>query len=119
MLMTIRYQGGMRAEAVLLAANCERMRLAVAFQRDTIELHEADGCWYTEKGDVIELEALIPFAGTDFAGFCAEVPPGKGAGGPVFQSACSVVGGDGRNPPHKKGPSARPAGPHPPTEATA
>ena len=74
MLMTIRYQGGMTVEAVLLAANRERMRLAVASQRDTIELYKADGCWYTEKG-VIELEALIPFAGTDLAGFCAEVYP--------------------------------------------
>ena len=75
MLMTIRYQGGMRVEAVLLAANRERMRLAFASQRDTIELYRAGGCWYTEKGDVIELEALVPFAGTDLAGFCAEVYP--------------------------------------------
>ena len=50
MLMTIRYQGGMRVEAVLLAANRERMRLAVASLGDTIELHKADGCWYTEQG---------------------------------------------------------------------
>ena len=84
MLMTIRYQGGMRVEAVLLAANRERMRLAVASQRDTIELHKADGCWYTEKGDVIELEALIPFAGTDLAGFCAEVYPRTIAAGAGF-----------------------------------
>jgi hypothetical protein len=75
MLMTIRYQGGMRVEAVLLAANRERMRLAVAFQRDTIELHTAEGCWYTEKGGVIELEALVPLAGTDVAGFCDAVYP--------------------------------------------
>jgi hypothetical protein len=75
MLMTIRYQGGMRVEAVLLASNRERMRLAVVSQRDTIELHKADGCWYTEQGQVIEFEALIPFAGTDFAGFCAAVYP--------------------------------------------
>jgi hypothetical protein len=65
----------MRVEAVLLAANRERMRLAVASQRDTIELHKADRCWYTEKGDEIEFEALIPFAGTDLAGFCAAVYP--------------------------------------------
>jgi hypothetical protein len=87
MLTTIRYQGGMRVEAVLLAANRERMRLAVASQRDTIELHKADGCWYTEKGDVIELEALIPFAGTDFAGFCAAVYPRTIAAGAGFLSA--------------------------------
>jgi hypothetical protein len=84
MLMTIRYQGGMRVEAVLLAANRERMRLAFASQRDTIELYKTGECWYTEKGDVIELEALIPFAGTDLAGFCAEVHPRTIAAGAGF-----------------------------------
>jgi hypothetical protein len=87
MLMTIRYQGGIRVEAVLLAANRERMRLAVACRGDTIELYKADGCWYTEKGDVIELEALIPFAGTDFAGFCATVCPRTIAAGAGFLGA--------------------------------
>ena len=87
MLMTIRYQGGMRVEAVLLAANRERMRLAFASQRDTIELYKAGGCWYTEKGDVIELEALVPFAGTDLAGFCAEVYPRTIAAGTGFLGA--------------------------------
>ena len=75
MLMTIRYQGGVTVEAVLLAANRERMRLAIASQRDTIELHKADGCWYTETGNVIEIEALISFAGTGVAGFCAKLYP--------------------------------------------
>ena len=84
MLMTIRYQGGVTVEAVLLAANRERMRLAVASQRDTIELSKADGCWYTEKGDVIELEALIPLVGTDLAGFCAAVYPRTIAAGAGF-----------------------------------
>jgi hypothetical protein len=73
--MTIRYQGEMRVEAVLLAANRGRMRLAVASQRDTIELYKAEGCWYTEKGGVIDIEALIPYAGADLAGFCAAVYP--------------------------------------------
>jgi hypothetical protein len=91
MLMTIRYQGGMRVEAVLLAANRERMRLAVTSQRDTIELYKADGCWYTEAGDVIELEALIPFAGTDLAGFCAAVYPRTIAAGAGFLGAWSAA----------------------------
>jgi hypothetical protein len=84
MLMTIRYEGGMRVEAVLLAANRERMRLALDSQRDTIELYKAEGCWYTENGDVIEVEALIPLAGTDLAGFCAEVYPRTIAAGAGF-----------------------------------
>ena len=73
MRMTIRYQSGLRVEAVLLAANRERMRVAVDSQRDTIELHKVDACWYTEQGAEIEIEALIPIAGTDVSCFCAAV----------------------------------------------
>jgi hypothetical protein len=69
MLMTIRYQGGLRVEVVLLAANNERMRVAIDSQRDTIELHKVDPCWYTEEGAEIELEALIPTAGIDVKSF--------------------------------------------------
>ena len=86
MLMTIRYQRGM-TEAVLLAANRGRMRLAVASQRDTIELHKAEGCWYTEKGEVIEFEALIPLAGAGLAGLCAAVYPRTIAAGAGFLGA--------------------------------
>ena len=81
MLMTIRYQGGMRVDAVLLAANRERMRVAVDSQRDTIELHKVDACWYTEQGAEIEIEALIPIAGTDVSCFCAAVYPRTNAAG--------------------------------------
>jgi hypothetical protein len=45
------------------------MRISVASQRDTIELHKVDSGWYTEKGDEIETEALIPIAGTDVSSF--------------------------------------------------
>jgi hypothetical protein len=75
MLMTIRYQKGLRVEAVLLAANRERMRVAIESQRDTIELHKLDASWFTEGGSAIEIEAVIPMAGTDVAGFCAAVYP--------------------------------------------
>ena len=59
MWMMIRYQSGLRVEAVLLAANRERMRAAIASQRDTVELHRVDGRWYTQRGAAIEIEALI------------------------------------------------------------
>ena len=81
MLMTIRYQKGLRVEAVLLAANRERMRVAVNSQRDTIELHKMDTSWFTEEGSAIEIEALIPMAGTDVAGFCTAVYPRTVAAG--------------------------------------
>ena len=75
MLMTIRYQKGLRVEAVLLAASRERMRVAIESQRDTIELHKLDASWFTEGGSPIEIEALIPMAGTDVGGFCTAVYP--------------------------------------------
>ena len=73
MLMTIRYQSGLRVEAVVLAANPERMRVAINSQPDTIGLHKVDAGWVTEQGSAIEIEALIPLAGTDVSGFCDAV----------------------------------------------
>jgi hypothetical protein len=75
MRITIRYQNGLRAEAVLLAANRERMRVAIASQRDTIELHKVDARWFTEKEEEIEIETLISMEGTDVSQFCAAVFP--------------------------------------------
>ena len=75
MQMMIRYQSGLRVEAVLLAASRERMRLAIDSERDTVELHRADACWFTETGAEIEIEALIPIAGTDVSFFCDAVCP--------------------------------------------
>jgi hypothetical protein len=51
----------------LLAANSERMRVAIDSQRDTVELHRVDAWWCTERGAAIEIEALIPISGTDFS----------------------------------------------------
>jgi hypothetical protein len=85
--MTIRYQSGLRVEAVLLAASRERMRVAIASQRDTIQLHKVDVCWYTERGAAIEIEALIPIAGTDVSRFCAAVFPRTNAAGCDFMFA--------------------------------
>jgi hypothetical protein len=81
MLMTIRYQNGLRVEAVLLAANRDWMRVAIDTQRDTVELHKVDTCWCTETGDAIEIEALIPIPGTEFSHFCAAVHPRANAAG--------------------------------------
>ena len=69
MLMTTRYQSGLRAEAVVLTANRERMRVAVDSQPDTMELQQVDACWRMEDGTEIEIEALIPITGTDASGF--------------------------------------------------
>ncbi len=73
MWMIIRYQSGLRAEAVLLAAKGERMRVAIKSQRDTVELHKVDAGWRTERGAAIELEALISVPGTEFQPYGAAI----------------------------------------------
>lgn len=76
MRMLIRYQNGMRSEAVLLAANTERMRVAFHARGDVKELsRDANGSWLSENGEPLEIEALIPLAGTDFLSFCADLYP--------------------------------------------
>jgi hypothetical protein len=82
--MTIRYQSGLRVEAVLLAADSERMRVAIDSQRDTIELRKVDASWFTENEEGIEIEALIPIAGVDVSQFCAAVYPRTNAAGRGF-----------------------------------
>jgi len=71
MRMMIRYQNGLRAEAALLAANSERMRVAIGSQRDAVELHKVDAGWRTQRGAAIEIEALIAIPGADLPAFCA------------------------------------------------
>ena len=75
MLLTIRYQNGLRAEAVVLAASREQMQVAICSQDDTIELREVEAHWYTEEGAEIEIEALIPVAGVDVSPFLTTVYP--------------------------------------------
>ena len=81
MLMTIRYQSGLRVEAVLLAANSERMRVAAYSQRDTIELHKVDTCWYAEEGAEIEIESLILLPRIEALGSCGAIYPMTNAAG--------------------------------------
>jgi hypothetical protein len=56
-------------EAVLLAANSERMRVAIESQRDTVELHKVGAGWRTQRGAAVEIEALIQTPGTDYSRF--------------------------------------------------
>lgn len=63
MLMTIRYESGLRAEAVVLTADRERMRVAIDSRVDTTELQQVDACWRMEDGTEVEIEALIPITG--------------------------------------------------------
>jgi hypothetical protein len=46
-----------------------------------------DARWHTEDGAEIEIEALIPIAGTDVSGFSATVYPLTNCAAHRFQSA--------------------------------
>jgi hypothetical protein len=81
MTMVIRDNRGLRVSAVLLAASRQQMRVVVKTQADTVELNYVEGCWYTETGAPVEIEALVPLPETDFAGFCAQVYPITNAAG--------------------------------------
>jgi hypothetical protein len=87
MLTTIRFPNGLRFDSLLLAADSERMRVAIASQRDTVELRKVDACWYTETGVAIEIEALIPLQGTEFSCFCNALHPGIQATGRALMVA--------------------------------
>lgn len=87
MRMTIRYQSGRRAQGVLLAADRERMRVAIDSQRDTVELHQIDSYWYTETGTEIEIESVIPIPGIDVSSFCSAMYPRTFAAGRRFAIA--------------------------------
>jgi hypothetical protein len=73
--MMIRYENGLTVEGILLAAGDQRMRVAVASERDTLELVKAGNSWHTEGGDAIEIEALIPIPGTDVSRLCGTAQP--------------------------------------------
>ena len=75
MRLMIRFKDGRRDEAVLMAASQERMRIAAASQRDTIELKRGNEGWSTENGEPVEIEALIPIDGFNVEQFCAEIYP--------------------------------------------
>ena len=89
MRMMIRYQSGRRVEAGLLAANRERMRVAICSQGDTIELHRVDAGWRTQRGAAIEIEALLAIPGA--AHRLSEVIHWQESGQSVHQSCFTLA----------------------------
>ena len=75
MRMTIQYQDGCRAEAVLLAASRDRMRIVIESDRDTVDLHRVNWRWYTEDEAEVVIEAMIAIPGTDASQFWSELYP--------------------------------------------
>jgi len=84
MKMIIRYENGDRVEAILLTADSQHMRVAVESQSDTAEFVRVEDCWYGDRGEAVEIEALISIPGTDVSRFCAEVRPRALAAGSSF-----------------------------------
>ena len=82
MLITIQGQNGLRFQGVLLAFNGERMRLALDSERDAVELHRINACWYMEKYALVEIAAVQQIPGVVWTGHSTETvqwsAPGRG-----------------------------------------
>ena len=59
MHMTILYENGLRAEAVLLATGNFHLRVIVRGGADTTELQRIEDQWKTEEGTAVEIESLV------------------------------------------------------------
>jgi hypothetical protein len=70
--MIIRFESGLRVEAILLAANADGMRIVV-FEGNTLELVRMGDSWHTESGAAIQIEGLVAIPGIDVAQVCAGV----------------------------------------------
>jgi len=75
MHMIIRFQNGLRVEALVLAAGREQMRVIIPQDADTLALSRQNGCWQTDGGEGVEIEALTAVSGIDCAAFCSTAIP--------------------------------------------
>jgi len=57
------FPGGRRADAVLLSADGNCLRLAIAGRADTVELTNAGGRWINESGTPVEIGAIFSTVG--------------------------------------------------------
>jgi hypothetical protein len=62
MYTLIRFSGGVIVEAMVLAAETDRMRMAVAGFADALELNRLNSEWVTEDGQTVELDFLLDAA---------------------------------------------------------
>jgi len=80
MQITIKYEDGVRADAILLATGTNRMRVLVMGSNDTEEWTQLDGIWRTEDGRQIEFEAMF-VDGNEWSEFSADPCPKTAAVG--------------------------------------
>jgi hypothetical protein len=59
MQLTLLYSGGCRIDAVVLAANHDRIRIVIPNRRDTVELRLTGNQWTSEEGESVDIEAVV------------------------------------------------------------
>lgn len=79
--LIIRYESGLRVHALLLTTNDQKMRVAAASDGDTVELFRVGDAWETDRGETIEIEALLQIPGVDVSTFWAAMRPRTMAAG--------------------------------------
>jgi len=75
MRMILRYESGLRVEAMLLAIDSQRMRVAIDSADDATMFVRADDYWYGESGEIVELEAAVADEGDDIAAIVDAMKP--------------------------------------------
>lgn len=69
MHLILRYQNGVRVQAILLAASRDRMRLVIPNCTETIEFRLKDKTWISGDGEVAEIDAMIADESSDLGHF--------------------------------------------------
>ena len=59
MHMLMSYESGRRTEALIMSATRDSMRVIVPHKNETFELRQVNGAWLTEKGERVEIEAIV------------------------------------------------------------
>lgn len=81
MRMAVQFENGVRAEALVLACNRNRLRVVVAGRRETEEWPRIDGFWYDESGRRVEIEAMVGLDGIDYSAASDEMHPKTASAG--------------------------------------
>ena len=61
--------GGRRVGALLLSASPDSLRVAIPGRGDLVDLHYLGDGWISERGDRVEIAALIALEGVSLARF--------------------------------------------------
>ena len=61
--------GGRRVDALLLSASPDSLRVAIPGRGDLVDLHYLGDGWISERGDRVEIAALIALEGVSLARF--------------------------------------------------